>query len=122
MALCPFPAPFYKKIIVHLQAHPILGRYIQELLLRSINGRITRAYAHADGQTFIVEGQPTPIEQPYQLVNTLSEEPGYQEREDLTYACEEEVMTVAGAWSINPSTLHERKDLPPGLGLLGFIP
>ena len=90
--------------------------------LRSINGEIIRAYAHADGNTLIVEGQPTPIEQQYQLVNTLSEEPGYQEREDLTYACEEEVMTIAGAWSVNPSTLHERHDLPAGLGLLGMIP
>jgi hypothetical protein len=90
--------------------------------LRSVNGRITRAYAHADGQTFIVEGQPTPVEQQYQLVNTLSEEPGYQEREDLTYACEEEVMTIAGAWSVNPSTLDARHDLPARLGLLGIAP
>jgi hypothetical protein len=90
--------------------------------LRSVNGTITRAYSIADGETFIVEGKPTPIEQSYHLIDTLSEEakePGYSEREDITYPCEEEVMTIAGAWSVNPSNLQGRQDLGPGLGLIG---
>jgi hypothetical protein len=36
------------------------------------------------------------------------------------FADEETVMTVAAEWSINPTTLGERDDLPPR-GLLGFL-
>ena len=35
-------------------------------------------------------------------------------------ADEETVMAVAAEWSVNPTTLDERDDLPPG-GLLGFL-
>jgi hypothetical protein len=36
------------------------------------------------------------------------------------FACEETVMAVAAEWSIDPTTLDERDDLPPH-GLLGFL-
>src|SRR5262249_39386834 len=42
--------------------------------MKAGNGQIERAYAVVDGGNTIVEGEPTPIETGYNLINTFSEE------------------------------------------------
>jgi len=90
--------------------------------MKATNGRVERAYDWVEGTTLVAEGPPTEVELPLNLVNTLSEEAKderYFEREDIVWPDEELVMNIAEHWSINPTTLDERNDVTPGLGLLG---
>jgi len=91
---------------------------------KSINGHTIRYYSYLgeSGENPMVDGKPTTIEKQYNLVNTLSQEAkdsNYLYRRDLVFPDEELVMTIAGNWSINPQTLEIRKDVAPGLGILG---
>ena len=93
------------------------------LWMRAIKGKITRAYSYLgeSGGNVIVEGTPTEIEAGLNLINTFSEEANdknYFSREDILIPDEQTVMDVAGNWSIDPSNLHERTDVKPGLGYL----
>ena len=93
------------------------------LWMRAINGKITRAYAYLgeSGENIIVEGMPTDIEAGLNLINTFSAEANdknYLSREDILTPDEQTVMDVAGSWSVDPSILHERTDVKPGLGYL----
>jgi len=92
--------------------------------IKAINGQIERVYSYLgeSGENIAIEGQPTEFERTLKLANTFSNEAKdekYFEREDLVWADEELVMQVAGHWSIDPTKLYERKDVPPSLGLLG---
>lgn len=42
--------------------------------MKAANGRLERAYAVVDGGNTIVEGEPTPVEKGYNLINTFSQE------------------------------------------------
>lgn len=91
--------------------------------MKSTNGKIDRVYSYLGerAQNVVISGEPTDIENSYQLIDTFSEDAqhdDYWEREDLTYPDEDTVMEIAAAWSIDPTTLDERPDIK-GLGLLG---
>lgn len=91
---------------------------------KSINGTTTRYYSFL-GERFeniLIEGDATPFEKQLNLANTFSEEAkdeNYFEREDIVFPDEELVMKIAEAWSVNPTTLEDRKDISKGLGLVG---
>ena len=89
--------------------------------MKAKNGQLERAYGFVDGGNTIVEGVPTPVEAGYNLYNTFSEayeeDPDYGEKAE--YPDEGITMEIAGAWSINPQDLEERKDLSARLGILG---
>lgn len=92
--------------------------------LKARNGHIERVYSFLgeSGKNIAIEGLPTDIEQNWNLLNTFSEESQneeYFERDDILWADEDTVMRVAEHWSIDPTTLDERTDIEPGLGLLG---
>ncbi len=91
--------------------------------MKAADGKIERAYSLVDGDNIIVEGDPTPVEEKYNLINTLSEEaendPGYFDREGLIWPDEGLTMEVAGGWTIDPQTLDDRKDVAPAAGLVG---
>lgn len=73
-------------------------------------------------ESIVVEGEPTPFEQSFKLINILSaeaKEDAYFEQEDIVWPNEETVMKIAGHWSVDPSELQNRKDIAAGLGLLG---
>ena len=93
--------------------------------MKAENGRLERAYASVDGANTIVEGEPTPVEQKFNLINTLSEEatndPDYYDREDLKWPNESITMDIAAAWSVNTQDLEGRKDIAPGVGLVGVL-
>jgi hypothetical protein len=94
--------------------------------IRSLYGEIKRAYVYVGGQgeNLVVAGEPTEVEKKYNLVNTFSreaEDPKYFETADLIFPDEDEVMEIAGAWSINPTTLENRVDVEPALGYIGRI-
>lgn len=86
-------------------------------------GRLTRYYAYLGerSENLGVTGDPTTIEQDLNLINTLgpeAEQEGYFDREDITRPSEDVVMKIAHSWSIDPSSLETRTDVPPALGLL----
>jgi hypothetical protein len=89
--------------------------------MKAGNGILERAYAVVDGGNTIVEGEPTPVETGFRLLNTLSEEadtdPEYFEK--MQFPDESMTMEVAGAWSIDPQSLDGRNDLAPRLGWVG---
>jgi len=92
--------------------------------IKAVNGHVERVYSYLgeSGENIAIEGQPTKFEQSLKLINTFSKEAKdekYFERDDLVWANEELVMQVAGHWSINPTKLEEKKDIPLSLGLLG---
>jgi hypothetical protein len=92
--------------------------------IKATNGQVERVYSYSGeaGENVAIEGQPTEFERTLKLANTFSEEAKdekYLERKDLIWADEELLMQVAEHWSIDPSKLGERKDIPPSLGLLG---
>ncbi len=93
--------------------------------IKATDGKIERAYSLVDGGNIIAEGDPTPIEEKYNLINTLSEEaendPDYFDQEGLRWPDEGLTMEVAGAWTIDPQTLDDRKDVAPGAGLVGTL-
>jgi hypothetical protein len=93
--------------------------------VKGIDGQIVRAYFYCGerGENSLVEGEPTPVEQPYNLFNTFSEESkksDYWDRKDIVFPDEDFVLKVAESWSIDPMSLEERDDIH-GQGLLGKI-
>jgi hypothetical protein len=91
--------------------------------MKAIHGEVIRVYAYLgeSGENIAVEGEPTEFEKTLSLANTFSEETNgddYFEREDITWPYEQLVMEVAAHWSIDPSVLEDKKDIPPGLGLI----
>lgn len=92
--------------------------------IKATNGKVERVYSYS-GESFeniAIEGQPTEFERTLKLANTFSDEAKdekYFEREDLVWADEELLMRVAEHWSIDPTKLENREDIPPSLGLLG---
>lgn len=94
--------------------------------MKAIHGEVIRVYAYLgeSGENLVVEGQPTEFEKTLNLANTFSAEAkvgDYHEREDITWPYEQLVMEVAAHWSVDPSVLEDRKDIPPGLGLISDI-
>jgi hypothetical protein len=93
--------------------------------IKGIKGQIIRAYFYCGerGDNQLVEGNPTPVEQPYNLVNTFSDESKdseYLSREDIVFPDEDLVLRVAESWGVDPMSLEERDDIK-GQGLLGKI-
>lgn len=89
-------------------------------------GEIVRAYAYLGetGTTLWNEGDRTPeeIELGFSFVNETSSEAkdeGYWEREDLRFPSEEDVLAIAGKWSVDP--LFESNQYEPGVGVLGVL-
>ncbi len=86
---------------------------------RAINGTLRRAYSYVgeSGETEIDFGEQTPEEVTLEFAffdasKPEAEEEGYWDREDRRYPDEEDVMSLAELWSVNPSTLGP---MPPGL-------
>jgi hypothetical protein len=91
---------------------------------RSLNGQTVRFYSYVGekGENILIEGEPTSIEKQYNLINTFSKEAKeekYFDRADLTVPNEELVMKIASSWSVDPTTLEDRKDIKPGFGIVG---
>ncbi len=89
--------------------------------IKAVAGKIVRAYSYADGESTLVEGEPTEVERNSNLFNSFSPEAakdGYWEQ--ATHPDEDFVMRVATTWSINPSELSSRDDIMEK-GLLGKI-
>lgn len=82
--------------------------------MRAANGTITRGFAIVEGELLMNEGEPTEPEVELKLA--------FKDQADLDNSersvDEEDVLTVAGKWSINPATFDDygRK---VGLGVLG---
>lgn len=92
------------------------------------SGQVSRAYAYLGerGETMWNHGEQTEEERNLGLnyfEDTPPEGQGdeYWDREDLKYPSEEDVMEIAGAWSLNPQSLNEA-DAPLGVGLLAPRP
>lgn len=88
------------------------------------NGELMRAYAWLGerGETLTDFGNPTAaeIELGQDFVDSRSPEAqddGFWDRDDLAFPSEDDVMNVAGLWSVDPTTLDERGG-QPGLGWL----
>ena len=84
---------------------------------RFVNGAAVRklAFIGADGTVVWAEGAPTPEERKLGLLfsaSSLAKKPS---------PTEQNVYAVAGAWSVDPSTLQSRH-LPPSLGVVGSPP
>lgn len=91
--------------------------------IKAVNGTIIRAYSFLGekGETIINEGEPTEVEQKYNLINTFSEESkeeGYFDREDIYFPDETTVMEIAKSWSINPCILEDNYEIKKELGIL----
>ncbi len=83
--------------------------------IKATNGEVVRAYAWLgeSGENLVVKGSPTTAE-PLHLINTLSEEaqnPTYYENDDIVFPDANMVFSIAEQWSINPTTLHLRKNV-----------
>jgi hypothetical protein len=92
--------------------------------MKSVNGKMVRIYSYVGErmENIKVFGNPTEPETKLNLFNSLSEEAksdAYFDREDLVFADEELVMKIAEHWSVNPTTLTERKDIKNELGFVG---
>jgi hypothetical protein len=90
------------------------------------DGMERRLFAHAD-ELIINIGDAFPEE--VELIENLpdpssaeAQEEGYWEREDLRSPDEDDVLRLAGVWSIDPSDL-DSANYPVGVGVVGrFIP
>jgi hypothetical protein len=80
---------------------------------RAINGKIVRQYAYwgSEGETIFDIGKPTDEEERLGLIFNG----------DTTFPHEGDVMKLAGAWSIDPTTLHQIV-AETGIGYLGLYP
>lgn len=85
-------------------------------------GQVRRAYGFIgeQGLTLMNEGEPTPEERTLDLV--FADDPflNLKDEDDLKTPDEEDVMTIAGAWSLNPTTLGEA-GVRVGTGFLGHL-
>ena len=92
--------------------------------MKAKEGEITRVYSYLGetGENIVVEGKPTKYEKKLNLGNTLIEgekDEDASEKEDQAFPNEATVMKIAEHWSIDPSKLAKRTDIPPSLGLTG---
>jgi hypothetical protein len=96
------------------------------LWARVDKGRVSRAYAYAgDDGTFWEIGPKTEEEQALGFAFFANEPPAgqgeeYWEREDLTFPDEDDVITIAEAWSLNPLNIDDM-DLPVSTGFVGHM-
>lgn len=91
---------------------------------RYVNGREVRLFARADDPIFDL-GELTPEEHDLGLHffdpdSSEAEEESYWQRTDLKDPEEEDVLALAGRWSVNPGAFEDR-DLPPSAGLAGRL-
>jgi hypothetical protein len=86
---------------------------------RAIDGKVIRQYAYLgeSGKTLRDEGDPTSEEKSLGLVYDESA----QAFDVRNWPDEEDVMKLAGAWSVNPDTL-DTISLPKSLGFVGNLP
>lgn len=84
-------------------------------------GRVVRALAFGDGLVASAEGEPTAVERDLGL-SRIPGEPGAPVAGDEEEPCldEAEVLRVAAAWSLDPSTL-EGRDGPCEPGVVGRL-
>ncbi len=92
-----------------------------------IQGRIVRAYAYIGEQGHKIwdKGTLTIEEQElgfhfFDPESNEAKDNSYWEREDLAFPNEENVMRLAGKWSVDPTQL-ESMSMPPSTGLVGFM-
>lgn len=92
---------------------------------RARPGGLERAYVFVgeSGEKVLDVGAPTPEERQlgfafFDPTSPAAESDGYWERKDLTFPHEDDVMAVAGKWSLDSSRLDER-GLDVGGGLIG---
>lgn len=83
--------------------------------VRAKTGEVSRAYAYLGerGETLFRMGEQSAEEKAlgfnfFDNKSPEAEDDAYWERDDLSYPDEEDVMKVAGQWSINPAELEER--------------
>lgn len=83
--------------------------------VRAKNGEVSRAYAYLGerGKTLLRMGEQSEEEKALGLSffddkSPEAKDDAYWRRDDLSYPDEEDVMKVAGRWSINPAELGER--------------
>jgi hypothetical protein len=96
---------------------------------RIIDGRIIRQYSWGDGQSAWNVGAVTPEEVALNMHYKDSSEIDWPEDEDAEWELiennpipgEDDVLRIAGAWGIDPSTLAQQ-NLLPGIGYLGKFP
>jgi len=90
--------------------------------MKSVNGQTVRLYCIADGNNFI-EGEPTEVEEKWDLIDTNSEEAQKEAYwEKMIYPDAEHVLEVAKNWSISPMELEEKENVG-AFGHLGrFVP
>jgi hypothetical protein len=84
---------------------------------RWVDGSAVRRYCFVGDSNEISfdEGDPDDAEGSIARAEDLA-----SERDDVEYPNEETVMEIAASWSVDPTTLDERTDLP-GTGLLGTL-
>jgi hypothetical protein len=91
---------------------------------RYCDGAERRLFAYADDPIYDI-GEPLPEEA--DLISHLPDpdaaeaDPDYWSREDLRTPEEEDVLRLAGAWSVSPETL-DSLNLPASTGLVGRMP
>ena len=94
--------------------------------VKARGGEIIRAFAYLgeSGTTLWDRGDKTPEEIELDLNYTdetspEAQEESFWEREDLRFPNEEDVIDIAGRWSIDP--LFESDQFQPGVGVLGVL-
>ena len=90
--------------------------------IKAVAGKVVRAYSYVgeQGENLIVEGEPTEVERNWNLFNSFSDEAKNDDYWERTICPgEDHVMKVAAAWSIDPSELSARENIPER-GLLGI--
>lgn len=88
-------------------------------------GKISRAYAFDGDQGITIwdKGEQTSEEKKlgfkfFADVPPQGQEQGYRERKDLRFPDEEDVMSIAEAWTLNPTKI-DQMNLPESVGLVG---
>ena len=129
------PAPVVKPLLEGLSrqfeeaqyfgTHRVIEKHVWG---RAVQGRLVRGYGWIGerGKTLWDEGDQTPEERGlgFRFFGERSPDAakeGYWAREDLSYPNEECVLRLAAAWSLDPTTLDQRFQMP-GLGVLGKLP
>jgi hypothetical protein len=93
--------------------------------LQAQQGQLVRAYVYSgeQGETLVSTGKRSTAE-PATLVNTRSiaalRDPNYLEQPQLTTPSEELVMQIAAHWSVDPTALEARPDIPSKGGWQGY--
>jgi hypothetical protein len=94
-------------VACYFSLHRVSSSYVW---MRSDAGSLTRSFGYSDSEYLFDTGIPTPEERRLGL-DAWSEE---------HWPDEDDVINIAGAWSIDPITLDDRKE-PRSKGILGEI-